>query len=221
MPVAGIKISTPSGQRINIYKINRFTTIPVLLDMLTRKKLVLLDPATWDDKNDSAIMEVYRNRQGVEKLFALCCSYGDETIHHWKTFSDGISGCCVEFAAKELIDLLDTVGGVRHGPVEYRKIMELKAGTIAVRDIPFTKRWPYRCEAEFRIIWEGSTPNNCFEIDFDLAIIQKITVSQRMPEQVYITIRELLRGAFKDPAKRINQSTLYRNDIWIGKFKKA
>ena len=215
---------TPSRKRVarvKIYKIYRFTTIPVLLDMLTRKKLVLLDPATWDDKNDSAIMEAYRSRQGVEKLFALCCSYGDETIHHWKTFSDGISGCRVKFAPKKLFDLLDTVDGVNYGPVKYRKMRKLKAGMIAVQDIPFTKRWPYRCEAEFRIIWEGSTPNNCFEIDFDLSIIQRITVSQRMPEQIHTTIRELLRGAFKDPTKRISQSTLYRNDIWIGKFKKA
>ena len=34
-------------------KLNRFTTLPVLLDLLKRKRLVLLDPAVWEDKNDS------------------------------------------------------------------------------------------------------------------------------------------------------------------------
>lgn len=90
-----------------IYKINRFTTIPVLLDMLKRRVLVLLDPASWDDKNDSAIMAEYQTRKKVERVFALCCAQGDETIHHWRTFADGISGCCVEFSYKGLVNLLE------------------------------------------------------------------------------------------------------------------
>jgi len=204
-----------------MYKINRFTTIPVLLDMLKRKRLVLLDPASWDDKNDSAIMAEYKKRKKVEKLFALCCAWGDETIHHWRTFADGISGCCVEFSSKGLTNLLTEVKGVKYGVVKYKKITDLKEGQIAVDDIPFTKRWPYRCEEEFRIIWEGSTAEECFEIDFDLSIINRITVSQRMPKQVYATIRDHLRGAFSNPEQRINRSTLYENDKWIGKFRKA
>lgn len=174
-----------------------------------------------DDKNDSEIMAEYRKRMKSEKLFALCCSQGDETIHHWRTFADGISGCCVEFSARRLIGLLRNVSGVRFGPVTYRKIQDLKEGSIALDNIPFTKRWPYRCEEEFRIIWEGSTTANCFEIKFDLSIVNRITISQRMPDQVYATIRENLRTAFSDPEKRINRSTLYRNDVWIGKFKKS
>jgi hypothetical protein len=204
-----------------IYKINRYTTIPVLLDMLKRKRLVLLDPASWDDKNDSVIMTEYKKRKKVEKLFALCCSQGDETIHHWRTFADGISGCCIEFSYEKMVNLLKTVGGVKYGPVVYKRIRDLSTGAIAVDGIPFTKRWPYRCEEEFRIIWAGSTKEDCFEIEFDLAMINRITVSQRMPEPVYATIRNYLRDAFSDPEKRINRSTLYQNDIWIGKFKKA
>jgi len=206
---------------VPIYKINRYTTIPVLLDMLKRKRLVLLDPASWDDKNDSVIMAEYKKRKKVEKLFALCCSQGDETIHHWRTFADGISGCCIEFSYEKMVNLLKTVDGVKYGPVVYKRIRDLSAGAIAIDSIPFTKRWPYRCEEEFRIIWEGSAEEECFEIEFDLAMINRITVSQRMPEPVYATIRNYLRDAFSDPEKRINRSTLYQNDIWIGKFKKA
>lgn len=108
-----------------------------------------------------------------------------------------------------------------YGPVSYRKIIDLNTGEIAVKDMPFTKRWPYRCEEEFRIIWEGSTTKPCYEIEFDLSIINRITVSQRMPEPVYATIRAHLKEACNNPDQRINRSTLYRNDIWIGKFQKA
>ena len=207
--------------QVSTKKINRYTTLPVLLDMLKRKRLVLLDPASWDDKNDSAIMAEYKKRKNVAKLFALCCSQGDETIHHWRTFADGISGCCIEFSSLKLIARLATVDGVRYGPVVYRKIKDLKEGTIEIDSIPFTKRWPYRCEEEFRIIWEGSAAKECFEIDFDLSTINRITISQRMPEPVYATIREYLRGAFANPDQKISRSTLYQNEIWIGKFRKA
>lgn len=42
-----------------------------------------------------------------------------------------------------------------------------------------------------------------------------------MPEPVYATIHAHLKEACDNPDQRINRSTLYQNDIWIGKFKKA
>jgi hypothetical protein len=57
--------------------------------------------------------------------------------------------------------------------------------------------------------------------DFDPRMINKITVSQQMPDQVYSTIREHLRSAFTNPDQRINRSTIYQNRIWIAKFKNA
>ena len=202
-------------------RVSRYTTLPVLLDLLKRKRLVLLEPTSWEDKNDSEILLEYMRRKKIKKLFALCFSFGDETIHHWRTFADGISGCCIELDAEKLISNLRRLRSIRYGRVTYRKIKDLKDGTIDVDKIPFTKRWPYRCEQEFRIIWEGDTEKACFEIDIDLRMINKITISQRMPDQVYSTIREYLRDAFSDPDKRINRSTLYQNRTWIAKFRKV
>jgi hypothetical protein len=201
--------------------LNRYTTLPVLLDMLKRKKLVLLDPASWEDKNDAEIILDYKKKKRLQALFVLCFSRGDETIHHWKTFADGISGCCIEFDPKRFVALLDTIDGVSYGPIVYRKIKDLTDGSIDVKNIPFTKRWPYRCEEEFRIIWESRTEALCYEIDFDLRMINRITISQQMPDQVYSTIREYLKSAFKNPDQRINRSTIYQNRIWIGKFRNA
>lgn len=204
-----------------IKRLNRFTTLPVLLDMLKRKKLVLLDPASWEDKNDSEILLEYKKRNNIQTLHALCLSHGDETIHHWKTYSNGISGCCIEFDAKKIIQLLETRNGIRFDAVEYKKIKDLNDDSIDIKRIPFTKRWPYRCEEEFRIIWEGKSDTPCYEIDFDLQMINKVTISQHMPDQVYSTIREYLKSAFKNPDKIINRSTIYHNSIWIGKFRRA
>ena len=205
--------------------LKRFTTLPVLIDLLRRKKIVLLSPEKWEDRNDAEIMLEYKKREKLEHLYAVCFSEGDETIHHWTAFSSGSSGCCIEFDRKLLLDEIDKIHGIRMGSVNYKKLKDVKSGAIEISDIPFTKRWPYRCEEEYRIIFESknasAASNGLFDIDISLKCIRKITISQRMPEQVYQTIREYLRSEFKNPDQRINRSTLYENKIWISKFKKS
>jgi hypothetical protein len=200
--------------------LDRYTSLPVLLDLLKNKRLVLLSPASWEDKNDSEVMLEYQQRRGVENVLAVCFCQGDETVHNWRTFADGISGCRIRFNAEKLLQNVSSHFGVRCGSVEYKKIKELKKGQIPVADMPFIKRWPYRCEEEYRILWEGDGAADHHEISIDLQSIQNITISQKMPYQVYVTIKKYLRQAFKDPEKRISRSTLYRNDLWIRRFKK-
>ena len=118
-----------------------------------------------------------------------------------------------------LVTTVSQIPGVTAKSVTYKKLKDLKDAVITVNAIPFTKRWPYRCEEEFRIIWEGNTDQKCFEIDVDLRMITKITINQRMPEVIYQTIKGHLREAFQNPDKRINRSTLYENQSWIKKFK--
>ncbi len=105
--------------------------------------------------------------------------------------------------------------------MRYRRLPDLKDGTIKVGDMPFTKRWPYRCEDEFRVIWEGESEDAFFEIEIELNMINKVTLNQRMPKQVYATIREYLREAFADADQRISHSTLYENARWLKKFRQA
>lgn len=199
--------------------LNRFTTLPVLLDFLEREKLVLLSPSTWEDKNDSEIMDEYKDRKRLSSLCALCFSYESETIHHWKTFSDGISGCVIEFDAEALINIFDKTEGVHHRVVTYKKMRDVSRNNINVADIPFTKRWPYRYEKEYRVIWEGDLNRNVFEIDVPISCVKRITISQQMPEKIYETIKDLLSKSFENPSKKINRSTIYENKGWINKFK--
>jgi len=206
----------------NIKRLNRFTTLPVLLDLLQRKKLTLLDPKLWDDRNDSEIILEYKKRKKLKNLFALCFCLGDETIHHWKTFSGGPSGCMIEFDVPMLFKILDGIPNLRHKKVVYKKLSEIEAkdATIDVDEIPFTKRWPYRCEAEYRLIVESNTNETFFEIDIPLEIIKRITISQQMPEPIYKTIKGYLKDLKGNPDSRISRSTLYENKRWINRFRK-
>lgn len=202
-----------------ITNLNRYTTLPVLLDLLQRKKLTLLNPESWEDKNDSEIILEYKKRKNIKKLFALCLSYGDETIHHWKTYSPGSGGCCIEFNPKTLFEIIDMVPGLKHGRVTYKKIYEVGPNGVTISKIPFIKRWPYRCEEEYRIIVEADTDDDFFDIEVPLEVINKITISQLMPKQVYITIKRYLKNAKGDPESRISRSTIYENQRWINSFK--
>ncbi|OOQ61910.1 DUF2971 domain-containing protein [Mucilaginibacter pedocola] len=204
-----------------IKRLNRFTTLPVLLDLLQRKKLTLLNPKLWDDKNDSEVILAYKEKKNIKNLFAVCLSHGDETIHHWKTFSDGTSGCLIEFNAEKLFEIIDKVDNLKHGKVIYRKLSDVEKADspIDVDKMPFTKRWPYRCEEEYRIIVESNTDETFFEIDIPLDVIKRITISQHMPEPIYATLKNHLKGLRGDPKSRINRSTLYENKRWINRFK--
>ena len=201
-------------------RLNRYTTLPVLLDLLERKKLTLLNPELWDDKNDSSVILAYKQKRQIKNLFAVCMSHGDETVHHWKTFSNGTSGCVIEFDAEKLFEVIDQIPNLRHEKVVYRKLsdVEAKDAVIDVDKMPFTKRWPYRCEEEYRIIVTDDSDNQFFDVPITLDMIKRITISQQMPEPVYKTIKSYLQSAKGDPKRKINRSTLYENKRWINRF---
>jgi DUF2971 family protein len=203
------------------HKLNRFTTLPVLLDMVAKDHLVFSSPKFWDDENDTELLEIYRKKKNAKTLLALCFLKDHETIHHWKAFAGGTNGCCIEFDKAMLIKLLsnDESGGLRFGSVIYKKIKDSEDGAIddCEEMIPFKKRWPYRFEKEFRAIWFGekdfyAIPNINFK-----TLITRITISQLMPRPKFRAFRECLKkSGIRIP---INHSTTYRNKKWIEKFR--
>lgn len=197
--------------------LNRFTTLPILLDLLYRRKLVLLNPDLWDDRNDSKIISKYEERKGVN-LFAICFSATSETVHHWKTFSHGASGCCIEFRPKMLLEIIEKIEGIRHRKVDYKRIKEVGSSQVELDMIPFTKRLPYECEKEYRIIFETTEDIISYEVDIPLDAIRKIKFSQQMPLQIFKTVKEHLKTVFPNLKAGIYHSTLYENHKWISSF---
>ncbi len=77
--------------------LNRYTTLPILLDILHKKHIMLLSPETWEDRNDAYYLERYRLKSKFRSVLAICFSLHRETFHHWRVFSNGSSGVCIEF----------------------------------------------------------------------------------------------------------------------------
>src|SRR5438045_1515201 len=76
-------------------KLNRYTTLPIALDMLAKKRITLLSPDTWEDRNDAYYL--YQQELRFRSVLAICFSMTSETFHHWRIFSHGVSGVCIEF----------------------------------------------------------------------------------------------------------------------------
>lgn len=202
-----------------IKKLNRFTSLPVLLDVLERKSLTLISPAHWSDRNDSEPLIQYENslNKGVQKkrLFALCFTHKNETIHHWENYASQMGGCCIAFSFENLEKVLNETKGIVHGPIRYVAIPKIKTAISSSREIPFVKRLPYSVEGEYRVIWMGSTDDSSFELPIDISWIRRITFSQKMPRSVFDSVKKSLIHSYPQLKGKINYSSVYQNQQWI------
>ena len=203
-----------------IKKFNRFTTLPFLIDMLQRKKMTLVNPNFWEDYNDRETMDAYRRKINAESIYALCLTHKNETIHHWNAFANGTSGCCIEFSPAKLIEVLEK-NNISHQKTEYIRIKDLPSLKITTAQLPYIKRHPFEAESEYRIIATSTEKQqSVFEIDIDLDTIRRITLSSKMPENVFESTKNTLLHLAPGLKGKIFHSTLYGNNNWISHFRK-
>jgi hypothetical protein len=135
--------------------LRRYTDIPSLVSILTERKITLLDPSTWDDKNDSRFIELYKDRQGLQSVLGLCFTQADETYHHWRVFANGSAGVCIKFDRAAFIKAVKQTDHIRMGTVRYLTLTEIRDEELELSDLPFLKRYPFQDENEFRLIHES------------------------------------------------------------------
>lgn len=158
--------------------LRQYTDLPSLIHLLQSKTLTLLNPNKWDDKNDKLYMRIYKDKKNLASLLALCFTEAPETYHHWKVFASGSSGVCVYFYKTLLLQQLDSVTGIQHRQVMYKKLDALKNSPLAIKDLPFLKRYAFRDEKEYRIIFEDLTEKHEFKhFEIDTSCIAQISLS--------------------------------------------
>jgi hypothetical protein len=52
--------------------IRRYISVSAVIDTLRRGEITLLDPQSWDDRNDRYFMSLYKERKKLSGLYALC-----------------------------------------------------------------------------------------------------------------------------------------------------
>ena len=193
----------------------RYTDLPALIQLLTNKELTLLDPSSWDDKNDSFFLSTYKEKKKLKSVLALCFARESETYHHWRVFSSGSSGACVHFNASALENAFRKIKSIRFKEVKYLKVGDLRNNRPTTPQLPFIKRIPYKHEKEFRALWESKSEySNVLNVPIELSSITRITLSPWM----HPSLRKNVVAALKkiDGCKSIPmwRSTLTENEDW-------
>jgi len=194
--------------------LRRYTTLAALSHMLLRRKITLLDPQSWEDRNDAFFMEQYKLRNGLKSVLAICFARGEETHHHWKCFSPGGDGVCIEFDKAKTVAGMGAQG-VKCGPVEYRTIEQLRLKPPTIDELPFIKRWPYQNENEYRMIYEDAgkvLPLK--ECDMELSWIERIHLSPWMPVALADAVKDMIRLIPDCKGKTLNHSKLVDYAQW-------
>jgi hypothetical protein len=195
--------------------LRRYTDLPALLYMLRRKKLSLLSPDSWDDKNDSHFIELYRERRALPTVLPLCFTEKGETYHHWRVFSSGSGGICIKFHRVALLEHLSKFKGVRFGVAKYAMMDRLRNQPPALDDLPFLKRYAFRDEDEFRVIYEGmKTKRETKDFPLPFSCIAKISISPWAPELLGIAITETIKGIPGCEQLQVGRSSLINNKEW-------
>lgn len=195
--------------------LRRYTDLPALLHLLANKRLTLLDPKTWDDRNDSYFMALYKERKQLQTLLALCFSQTAETYHHWRVFSNGPAGVCVLFDRQALLQAVSRQQGVISREMEYLTLRDAKLRTLAVTDLPFVKRVGFRPEKELRVIYESrSEAQASLDVPLDLNCIRSVSLSPWMHPSLSQSTAAAIRAIDGCARLRVSRSTLISNEQW-------
>lgn len=195
--------------------LRRYADLPALLYMLRRKRLSLLSPDSWDDKNDAYFVELYREKKCLPTVLALCFTEKGETYHHWRVFSSGAGGVCIKFHREALLQHLSKFKGVRFGAAQYIMMNRLRKEQLAIGDLPFLKRYAFRDESEFRVIYEGTkTRRETKDFPLPLSCVAKISISPWAPQALAVAITETIKSVPDCAELSVGRSSLIINKEW-------
>jgi hypothetical protein len=198
-------------------KLNRYTTLPFLIDILRNQRLTLVSPKSWEDRNDSLFLRKYRESNNLKTVLALCFSTCSETFHHWKVFSNGPAGVCIQFDPSKLLPSFQRIDGVLFQKVEYRWVKEMKGeGKPHISLWPFLKRKCFKDESEFRIIFQSKTERlKAKPFNFDLRAIKKVTLSPWLAADIGNTVIDMLEDIPGCNHITFHNSSLLEHSLWI------
>jgi hypothetical protein len=172
----------------------RYTYLTALIQLLTDRQLTLLDPSSWDDKNDSYFLSKYKEKKKLKSVLALCLTCESETYHQWRVFSSGSSGVCIHFSGTALKKVLRKVSSVRFKGVTYLKVDQLCKKRPTIAELPFIKRFPYKHEKEYRALWvTKDTVCHTLNVHIGLSAITRITLSPWLNPNLHKSVVSALK----------------------------
>ena len=194
----------------------RYTNLAATIHLLRTKSITLLNPATWDDTNDAYYMAEYKRHSTAKSVLALCFTESAETYHHWRVFSHGRDGVCIEFDKERLLSVWAGDTTVVTGVVNYEEIRSLrKRKVLSSEQLPFLKRYPFRDEQEFRVVFtsmDQADEHKSYTIP--LSCIKRVTLSPWMSKALATSVKQTLKDIPQCKGIKVSHSTLVDNEVW-------
>lgn len=195
--------------------LRRYTELPYVIDYLQTEELTLLNPASWDDRNDSFYIEEYARRSDSKSVYALCLANCAETYHHWRVFSHGSGGACIQFNHDKFSKAINQVDGIRSETVQYRTINELKLKEPTLNELPFLKRYAFQNEGELRVFYASKEDGPPIRrVPMPRGAVDRIVLSPWLPESVADNVKKTLKAIPGCSQVKIYRSTLVENESW-------
>jgi hypothetical protein len=202
-----------SKQPVTILR--RYTSLAALLALLQDKKLTLLSPGLWEDRNDAFYMGEYKTKKRLQTLLALCFTESDETYHHWRVFTHGSDGVCIHFKREALLAALPIGHQLIAGPVTYRKINDLPRLKPRLEQLPFLKRQPYSDECEFRLVYEDKkTEMETKGFALSVRTIARVTLNPWLSPPLAAAVKRAIKSTPGCATLKVYQTTLLENETW-------
>ena len=195
--------------------LRRYTDLPYLFDYLRTKQLALLNPNSWDDKNDSYFVDRFAKACGFGSTYALCLTESPETYHHWKVFTSGANGVCIEFKKDALVAHATSVDGLIAQTVIYRTIRQLRARRPTPEQLPFLKRQAFGDELEFRLfVARRELSAGPIRFEVPATAVNRIVLSPWIPKSVSDQLKVVIKDMDGCKSLRVFRSTLVQNESW-------
>ncbi len=192
----------------------RYTQLPFAIDILESSRLTLLNPASWDDRNDAAFLDSYRVGEHTESIYALCLTTASTTYHLWKIYAGSDSGVCIHFLETPLSSWASD-NGIEIRKMCYKSLRDARSTPVQASDLPSLKRKAFEDEDELRMLYMSADPQHAARsFKFPLDIISEIELNPWLPAPVFESIKSTLGridGATKIP---VTQSHMLTNVEW-------
>jgi hypothetical protein len=88
-------------------------------------------------------MAEYKRLRQAKTVLALCFAETTATYHHWRVFSHGADGVCIEFDKDRLLKVWSGDQSVQTRAVAYKEIQQIRdQAAIALEDCPSSSVFP-------------------------------------------------------------------------------
>ena len=196
--------------------LRRYTSLAATIHLLNSKRVTLLDPKTWDDKNDAYFMAKYKRLKNAETVLALCFAEKIETYHHWKVFSNGLDGVRIKFDKDMLLSTFEKDSNINHRRVDYKLIKDVSSQkSIELEDLPFLKRRLYKDEGEYRVVYVNKKiVLESKDYPIEIEWIEEIQLSPWMPKTLVDSVKKTFKKIDGCSHLKIFRSTIVESESW-------